>query len=125
MEFQEYSLLCAHDGPRLLVLLQLEEPRHLVHSVQIALERVEQEIEVGAAKAVVSLEVVRVVVDPVDVGEGDHGVHLRMRGQRRSDGREDGAEENVADELDGGFGVVVHVVPPPVYHHVHVVQKRG
>lgn len=125
MEFQEYSLFCAHDGPRLLVLLQLEEPRHLVHSVQIALERVQQEIEVGAAKAVVSLEVVRVVVDPVDVGEGDHGVHLRMRGQRRRDGREDGAEENVADELDGGFGVVVHVVPPPVYHHVHVVQKRG
>ena len=122
MLFQKYPLFRAHYGTRLAVLVKLEHSRREVLAVQIALEGVHHQVVVGTTEAIVALEVVRAVIDPVNIREGDHRFHLHVSGKNWGNGGKHGIGEDVTDVLDRRLGVVIQVVPATVDNDVEVIE---
>ena len=64
-----YTLLCTDSTSCILVLFPFEQMGRQIDPIQVGLERIQDEIEIVSPISIVELEVVSVVVDPVDVWE--------------------------------------------------------
>ena len=118
-----HRLRRADDAVRLHIFFMLHVVRRSVDAVQIGLEGVHDQVLIAARVAEMALKVVRAVVDEVDVGEEDDGLHLSVRLIHRDDRREETAPQNVSNELDAPLGMVIHVVPPSTHDHVETVDR--
>ena len=63
------TLLCTDSTSCILVLFPFEQMGRQIDPIQVGLERIQDEIEIVSPISIVELEVVSVVVDPVDVWE--------------------------------------------------------
>lgn len=117
-----HRLRRAENAVCLHILLMLHVMWRSIDAVQIGLERVHDEILVAACVAEVAFEIVRSVIDEIDVGKEDDGFHLSLSSVQGRNRREEAAPQNVSNELDAPLGMVIHVVPPSPHDHVETVD---